>query len=153
MSGESEITELPHVLLVGNPNAGKTSLFNALTGLRAQTANYPGITVDLRKSKLRLKQDAASQVEVIDLPGMYSLEPASPEEDVAAQCLNGQVDHAQPNAVVVVADPGLISKAREMSDRAARPWDLTYSSTCCRNGTGASLAPVSRGPHPCGSDN
>src|SRR5690606_10260563 len=59
------------VALVGNPNTGKTSLFNRLTGLRAKTANYPGITVDLRKGRMRLPRGEA---ELIDLPGLYSLD-------------------------------------------------------------------------------
>lgn len=90
------------VLLVGNPNAGKTALFNALTGLRAKTANYPGITVDLRKGRLRLP---AGPVNLIDLPGLYSLDAITPEEKVAEAALRGQIaGEAPPDAVLLVID-------------------------------------------------
>ena len=90
------------VLLVGNPNAGKTSLFNSLTGLRAKTANYPGITVDLRKGRLRLGD---GEVELVDLPGLYSLDAITPEEKVAEDALHGRLPNsAVPAAVVLVVD-------------------------------------------------
>lgn len=82
------------VALVGNPNTGKTTLFNRLTGLRARTANYPGITVDLRHG-------AWGSVDVVDLPGLYSLDAISPEETVARDVLT---DSGKRDAVVVVAD-------------------------------------------------
>lgn len=90
------------VLLVGNPNAGKTSLFNALSGLRARTANYPGITVDLRKVTISLSENTAA-VDLIDLPGLYSLTPSSPEETVAVDALQGQ-RLGRPAAIVLVLD-------------------------------------------------
>ncbi len=86
------------VALVGNPNAGKTALFNALTGMRAKTANYPGITVDVRKGAMRLGDES---VDLIDLPGLYSLDALTPEEKVAADVLHGRVD-SQPRPAVVV---------------------------------------------------
>ena len=90
------------VALVGNPNAGKTALFNALTGLRAKTANYPGITVDIRQGKLQLPNVA---IELIDLPGMYSLDALTPEEETAAQLLRGEhASGAQPDAILLVLD-------------------------------------------------
>lgn len=102
------------VLIVGNPNTGKTSLFNALSGLRAKTANYPGITVDLRSALIALSESADSnvadehasignQVELIDLPGLYSLTPTSPEETVAVDALHGR-RLGTPAAVVLVLD-------------------------------------------------
>ena len=90
------------IALAGNPNTGKTTLFNRLTGLRARTANYPGITVDLRKGSMRL---ANGPVDVIDLPGTYSLEATSPEEKVAQAILQG--NHAAepaPDVVILVLD-------------------------------------------------
>ncbi|HYO25924.1 MAG TPA: ferrous iron transport protein B [Lacipirellulaceae bacterium] len=88
--------------LVGNPNAGKTSLFNQLTGLRAKTANFPGTTVEHRRGTARF---AERQVTVIDLPGLYSLEAVTPDERVALDVLEGRQRGApQPDAVVFVAD-------------------------------------------------
>jgi len=104
------------VLLVGNPNVGKTSLFNALAGLRAKTANYPGITVDLREAVLHLRADerqtdcqAAADIALVDLPGMYSLHPASPEEQVAARRIHGELG-GRPDCVVVVVDATNLSR-------------------------------------------
>lgn len=92
----------PVVALIGNPNTGKTSLFNRLTGLRAKTANYPGITVDLRKGRLRLPDRDA---DLIDLPGLYSLDVLSPEEQIAKSMLHGELaDGSAPDAVVLVID-------------------------------------------------
>lgn len=90
------------VALVGNPNTGKTSLFNRLTGLRAKTANYPGITVELRRGRMRLP---GRDIQLIDLPGLYSLDALSPEEHVARSTLLGQIPgRAAPDAVVLVLD-------------------------------------------------
>ncbi len=74
------------VAMVGNPNVGKTSLFNRLTGLRSKTANYPGITVDVRLGRLLLPEET---VELLDLPGLYSLDALSPEEKLAQSVLSG----------------------------------------------------------------
>lgn len=98
----STTTALPTIALVGNPNAGKTALFNALTGLRARTANYPGITVDVRKGRLQL---ASGQVNVLDLPGLYSLEAQTSEEQVTADVLAGDLrDESTPKLIVLVID-------------------------------------------------
>lgn len=90
------------VALVGNPNAGKTSLFNRLTGLRARTANYPGITVDIRRGSLALK---GTKADLIDLPGLYSIDALSPEEQVAKSVLTeGVAGESPPDVVVLVLD-------------------------------------------------
>jgi ferrous iron transport protein B len=88
--------------LIGSPNSGKTTLFNALTGLRAKVGNYPGVTVERREGSLNL---AGRQAVVIDLPGTYSLDPISPDEAVVTQVLAGEIeDVAPPEALIVVAD-------------------------------------------------
>ncbi len=87
--------------LVGNPNAGKTTLFNALTGLRAKTANFAGTTVERKVGRLHLNH---RQVVVIDLPGLYSLDSKSPDEKLAADALQGKLGHTAPDAVLVVVD-------------------------------------------------
>ncbi len=86
--------------LVGSPNSGKTTLFNALTGLRARVGNYPGVTVERREGDLRLGDRRAV---VIDLPGTYSLDPVSPDEEIVGRVLDGELTEA-PDAVVMVAD-------------------------------------------------
>ena len=97
-----EATDQATVLLVGNPNAGKTALFNAMTGLRAKTANFPGTTVDYRLSDIRL---AGHQITLIDLPGLYSLDALSPEEVVAERALRGQAKSlSRPDLVLLVID-------------------------------------------------
>ncbi|MAT71151.1 MAG: ferrous iron transport protein B [Planctomycetaceae bacterium] len=87
------------VALVGNPNAGKTTLFNRLTGLRAKTANFPGTTVEHRRGVLRLADGEAT---LIDLPGLYSLDAVTPDERVARDALVGDLPGAPKPAVAMV---------------------------------------------------
>ncbi len=90
------------VALIGNPNAGKTSLFNRLTGLRARTANFAGTTVEHRRAATLLGQ---RRIELIDLPGLYSLDAATPEERVAHSTLIGEATgQTPPDVVVLVVD-------------------------------------------------
>jgi ferrous iron transport protein B len=90
------------VALVGSPNAGKTSVFNHLTGLRAKTGNYPGVTVG--RSVGTTNADGVA-IAVEDLPGTYSLDPISPDEQVVTDLLTGKYpDIDRPDAVVLVAD-------------------------------------------------
>lgn len=92
------------VALVGNPNTGKTTLFNVLTGYRQRVGNYPGVTVEKKSGRLRLAENARS-VEVIDLPGAYSLAANSEDEAVVLDVLLGQVSGAPiPDVFVVVLD-------------------------------------------------
>lgn len=93
----------PIIALAGNPNAGKTSLYNALTGARQKTGNYPGVTVERRVGRAHF--DDGRPVDVVDLPGSYSLTPASPDEAVARAVLLGQQEGADaPDVVVIVVD-------------------------------------------------
>jgi len=90
---------LPQVALVGNPNAGKTSLFNALTGSRQKIGNYPGVTVEKIVGALELD---GAQHELIDVPGLYSLSAISTDEEVA---INALLDSEQvPDLVIYVLD-------------------------------------------------
>src|ERR687889_510117 len=75
------------VALAGNPNCGKTTIFNALTGLRQKVANYPGVTVEKKTGRCKLND--GRWVDVIDLPGTYSLISRSPDEQVAMEVLRG----------------------------------------------------------------
>src|SRR3989440_5474043 len=91
------------VALAGNPNSGKTTIFNALTGLRQHVANYPGVTVE--KKTGRCKLEGGIRADVIDLPGTYSLISRSPDETVAMEVLRGlRRDTPRPDVVVVVVD-------------------------------------------------
>ena len=90
------------IAVVGNPNTGKSALFNNLTGLRQKTANYPGVTVERHTGTLKL---AAGDVTLVDLPGAYSLAPYSPDEMVSADVLLGHIDDMPlPSAVLIVVD-------------------------------------------------
>ncbi|CQD21143.1 Ferrous iron transport protein B [Mycobacterium europaeum] len=96
------VAGMARVALVGSPNAGKTSVFNHLTGLRAKTGNYPGVTVG-RSVGVTKVDDVEIAVE--DLPGTYSLQPISPDEQVVADLLAGNMaDADRPDAIVLVAD-------------------------------------------------
>jgi ferrous iron transport protein B len=95
------------VLLAGNPNSGKTTLFNALTGSRARTGNYPGVTVERRVGTWTLGD---REVELVDLPGAYSLAARSREEAVAIEAIVPAASRSAPAALVVVADSGNLER-------------------------------------------
>ena len=101
----ASLTDAPsrvhRIALAGNPNVGKTTVFNLLTGLRQKVANYPGVTVERKSGRLA----GAEQAEVIDLPGTYSLNPKSLDEQIAYDMLVGRVEGERaPDVVVCVAD-------------------------------------------------
>lgn len=92
-----------HIALAGNPNSGKSTLFNLLTGLRQKVANYPGVTVEKKEGVLRLPEGL--EVHVVDLPGAYSLNPRSPDEEIAHDVVLGLRDDTRPlDLLVVVVD-------------------------------------------------
>src|SRR4051794_23046945 len=92
------------VALTGNPNCGKTTLFNALTGLRAKVGNYAGVTVERKEGRM-LGTAPPSAVTILDLPGTYSLSPQSLDEQISRDILfNRLKEVAAPSLVVVVID-------------------------------------------------
>ncbi len=93
----------PIVALVGNPNCGKTALFNALTGSRQKVANYPGVTVE--KKVGRLATPAGRAIQIVDLPGTYSLRARSPDEEITRDAVLGKIEgESAPDLIVCVAD-------------------------------------------------
>lgn len=102
-------TRTRHIALIGNPNCGKTTLFNALTGLRQKVGNYPGVTVEKKEGKFVFAD--GSDATLLDLPGTYSLNANSPDEKVATSILLGTADHTpQPDMVVCVVDASNIER-------------------------------------------
>jgi ferrous iron transport protein B len=96
-------TSSPLVALVGNPNCGKTALFNVLTGSRQKVANYAGVTVERKEGSLLTA--SGLKVRILDLPGAYSLDPMTPDEQVTADVLLGKrAGESSPDFVVCVTD-------------------------------------------------
>src|ERR1700752_2036546 len=94
---------LLHLALVGTPNSGKTSLFNALTGSRQKVANYPGVTVERKEGSFVTPQ--GRQVSLVDLPGTYSLRGRSPDEEITRDMVLGRTPgEALPDLILCVAD-------------------------------------------------
>jgi ferrous iron transport protein B len=95
--------QLQSLALVGNPNCGKTALFNLLTGARQKVANYAGVTVERKIGQVRLVN--GRMLSVMDLPGTYSLQPATPDEQVTLEVIEGRrVGEGVPDALVAVVD-------------------------------------------------
>ena len=91
-----------HIALVGNPNSGKSSLFNALTGLNQKVGNFPGVTVDKKIGRTLLNN--TTHAELIDLPGTYSLYPRRSDEWVAYKVLMGADTEIKADLILLVAD-------------------------------------------------
>ena len=99
------------VAMVGNPNVGKTSLFNRLCGVRAKTANFPGSTVEARVGTCRA--DGAS-IEVVDLPGVYAIDLELPESRLCRDCLGGRLEGCAPDALLVVIDATQLARGLKL---------------------------------------
>jgi ferrous iron transport protein B len=96
------------IALLGNPNSGKTTIFNALTGLHQKVGNYPGVTVDKRSGRLDL---GGRSVEVLDLPGTYSLVATSPDEQIVSDVLRGERSNlSPPDVLVAVVDASNLAR-------------------------------------------
>ena len=91
-----------HIALVGNPNSGKSSLFNALTGLNQKVGNFPGVTVDKKTGLSQLAPGVTANI--IDLPGTYSLYPKRGDEWVTYKVLLRQDGELKPDMIVLLAD-------------------------------------------------
>src|SRR3954468_21816331 len=90
-----------YVVLTGNPNCGKTTLFNALTGMRAKVGNYAGVTVERKEGPL-LQAPTELAVRVLDLPGTYSLSPQSIDEQISRDVLLNRLPELPPPSLIVV---------------------------------------------------
>ncbi|MGY4710566.1 ferrous iron transporter B [Mycolicibacterium sp. CBM1] len=101
------------IALIGSPNAGKTSVFNQLTGMRARTGNYPGVTVSRSVGTARYRgPNGETKFTIEDLPGTYSLQPISPDEQVVYDLLNGELAKiAPPEALAVVVDATVFERS------------------------------------------
>ena len=97
-----------HIALVGNPNSGKTSLFNCLTGMNQQVGNFPGVTVDKKTGSASISPTLAA--EIIDLPGSYSLYPKRLDEWVSYKVLLNQDTDIKADVVVAVADASSLKR-------------------------------------------
>src|SRR5437867_10049988 len=91
-----------HIALVGNPNSGKTSLFNSLTGLNQKVGNFPGVTVDKKTGTSKISESLSAKV--IDLPGTYSLYPKRHDEWVSYKVLMNQDIHLSADIILLIAD-------------------------------------------------
>lgn len=102
-SAEQEVSPAFVLALAGNPNSGKTTLFNALTGLRYKVANYPGVTVERKVGNLNLPDGRS--VKIFDLPGTYTISGTSLDEQIATRFILGELSAEKaPDAIVVVID-------------------------------------------------
>src|SRR6266550_8943685 len=103
-SSRPSVSPNPYIALTGNPNCGKTTLFNTLTGLRAKVGNYAGVTVERKEGRL-LGAAAELNLRVLDLPGTYSLSPQSVDEQISRDVLlNRLPELPAPGLIVVVVD-------------------------------------------------
>lgn len=134
--------------LVGAPNCGKSTLFNSLTGMRAKTGNYPGVTVSKMEGTAHAADGTAIALE--DLPGAYSLDPISPDEQVVVEVLDPSIpDPVAPDALLIVADANTLRRSLNMIAHTLRTGlpatlILTFGDELSRRGGRIDVAALSR---------
>lgn len=109
---------IPRVALLGNPNTGKSTLFNRLCGLRSKTANFPGSTVEHQVGRCVTK--SGQELDLIDLPGIYSLVLEMPESKLCSDCLDGRVGDGRPDATLLVLDANNLTRNLQFAASALR---------------------------------
>src|SRR3990172_25959 len=109
LANKAVVTKAIDIALIGNPNAGKTTVFNALTGMRHKVGNYPGVTVE--KKAGFLKNTDGLTARVYDLPGLYSLVPKSLDDKIASDIVTGRSKElVNLKLIIVVADASNLSR-------------------------------------------
>ncbi len=104
-SPETRLTRNSVIAICGNPNCGKTTIFNAITGLRQQVGNYPGVTVERVSGQFSLHDFPSERFTLVDIPGTYSLSAFTPDEYIAASALFGDLkSEARPDGIITVID-------------------------------------------------
>ncbi|HUN03381.1 MAG TPA: FeoB small GTPase domain-containing protein, partial [Niabella sp.] len=96
-----------HIALVGNPNSGKSSLFNSLTGLKQKVGNFPGVTIDKKTGSTHIGHKTA---DIIDLPGSYSLYPRRMDEEVSYKVVLNQDEAIKADVIIAVADASSLKR-------------------------------------------
>jgi len=130
------------VAMVGNPNVGKTSLFNRLCGVRAKTANFPGSTVEARVGAAAV---GGAELEVVDLPGVYAIDLELPESRLCRDCLGGRLEGCMPDALLVVIDATNLARGLRLFRSiatAARPVAVALTMTDLARTRGLSVDPA-----------
>jgi ferrous iron transport protein B len=128
--------------MVGNPNVGKTSLFNRLCGVRAKTANFPGSTVEARVGSC---VGNGSEIELVDLPGVYAIDLELPESKLCRDCLAGRLEGCMPDALLVVIDATNLARGLRLFRsvaNAARPVAVALTMTDLARARGLSIDPA-----------
>jgi ferrous iron transport protein B len=130
------------VAMVGNPNVGKTSLFNRMCGVRAKTANFPGSTVEARVGSASVE---GVDLELVDLPGVYAVDLDLPESKLCRDCLAGRLDGCMPDALLVVIDATNLARGLRLFKSVAsvaRPMAVALTMTDLAQSRGLSIDPV-----------
>jgi ferrous iron transport protein B len=130
------------VAMVGNPNVGKTSLFNRLCGVRAKTANFPGSTVEARVGTCAAD---GAELQLVDLPGIYAIDLELPESKLCRDCLGGRLEGCQPDALLVVIDATNLTRGLRLFRSvatAARPVAVALTMTDLARTRGLSVDPA-----------
>ena len=140
--GDSNGPTVPlRVAMVGNPNVGKTSLFNRMCGVRAKTANFPGSTVEARVGAAVI---GGVELELVDLPGVYAVDLDLPESKLCRDCLAGRLDGCMPDALLVVIDATNLARGLRLFKSiasAARPVAVALTMTDLAQSRGLSIDP------------